>query len=218
MRYRESSLLQKLVQERKGAYSEIPEKRKMLLKQVAMDLAALYLSEKSLDITVICTHNSRRSQLAQVWLELGIAAFGLKNCHAHSGGTEATAFNQRMVRALTEKGIRLEMKKEGENPIYHLSDQMLSSDTQYFSKKYGADPNPKLNFVAIIVCDSADKACPIVFGAKKRFYLPFEDPKNYDGTKKEAFAYQAKVDEIGGEMIYLLSAFKSNLAKNTVSP
>ena len=47
----------------------------------------------------ICTHNSRRSQLAQVWAGTAARVFGIAGVETFSGGTEVTAFNPRAIAA-----------------------------------------------------------------------------------------------------------------------
>ncbi|MDV7401328.1 hypothetical protein RZS08_58465, partial [Arthrospira platensis SPKY1] len=48
-------------------------------------------------LVFICTHNSRRSHLAQIWMATMARYFGLEHVATYSGGTEATAFNPRAV-------------------------------------------------------------------------------------------------------------------------
>ena len=64
-----------------------------------------YKSGKTPQAIVICTHNSRRSHLGQLWLAIGADFFELPQLETFSGGTEATAFNPRAVAALHRVGF-----------------------------------------------------------------------------------------------------------------
>jgi hypothetical protein len=55
-----------------------------------------------------------------------------------------------------------------------------------------------------MVCDHADTNCPVIFGARKRFSLPYKDPKRFDGSEYERRGYIDSVLEIGSEIYYLL--------------
>lgn len=151
------------------------------------------------NVIVICTHNSRRSQLAQVWLNELAATYQIA-VQAWSGGTEATAFNHRMVEALRRKGFDLQNTENGENPKYHIGHGKEGAQHLYFSKEYGQRPNPEADFIAVLVCASAEQRCPIVRGASSRHYLPYLDPGQADGTDDEELTYLNKVDQVGKEM------------------
>ncbi len=155
-------------------------------------------------INFICTHNSRRSQLAELLLhDLGRRK-GLKQLHTYSGGTEATAFNYRMVDALRKSGYDIEMiGKETSNPLYTYNN--YGEDHYFFSKKYDHSYNPGKDFIAVTVCSDADENCPLIHNCRERFHLGYEDPKKADDTDLENQAYSEKVQEIKSEMSYLLS-------------
>jgi arsenate reductase (thioredoxin) len=44
-----------------------------------------------------------------------------------------------------------------------------------------------------------------VVGAEKRISLPFDDPKDFDGTNQEAIKYHERVLEIGREICFAFS-------------
>ena len=58
---------------------------------------------------------------------------------------------------------------------------------------------------AVMTCSDADEACPIVQGADARFAIPYEDPKAFDGTREEAWAYDERCRQIAREMLYVFS-------------
>ena len=185
--------------------SLILEERKKELSALAGLMHSSILELGFANVIFICTHNSRRSQVAQAWCYLWADFFGMEEVHAYSGGTEATAFNVRMVDAMNRAGFEMEKRDQSVNPHYRM--KTVGGDPagpDFFSKVYSHPTNPQEDFIAVMVCDQADAECPFIPGAFKRFSLPYEDPKTHDGTEKEIRAYDQKVLEIGREM-YLLA-------------
>ena len=153
-------------------------------------------------VNFICTHNSRRSQLAQVWCQLGAWTLGLP-IKTYSGGTVATQLYSSVVTTLVNEGIDIKGSPEGNVPIrLYFGDDMLD----LFSKEYSDGVNPKADFIAVMTCDHADENCPIVTGATNRTPLTYEDPKKYDGTPKETEAYKETSEAIA---LDVLQAFRS---------
>ncbi len=159
-------------------------------------------------LTFVCTHNSRRSHMAQLWAQAAAHHHGLDQVQAWSGGTEATAFNPRAVTALTGHGMDIAPTGEvlgEENTVYQTRLGEGLPALRSFSKTF-ADPfNPQQGFAAVMVCSSADAACPYVEGAETRISVPYLDPKTSDGTPEEAATYAAKSLEIGVEMAWLMA-------------
>ena len=177
--------------------------RRNELDDLALIITEQLREENSLDITVVCTHNSRRSQLGEVWINTLAPYFGINNITAYSGGMEETAFNYRMVNALTEAGFNIEMISDGSNPKYILGNSDLENHP-LFSKIYNDPMNPQSGYMALMVCGHADENCPIVHGMKYRIPLRYKDPKAADDTEQEGVVYHEKVEEIGREIYYLL--------------
>ncbi len=187
----------------------IPEDRKSALEKLSHYISEKLKSGKTVRLIVICTHNSRRSHIGQLWLNVAAIYLGLKYIETYSGGTEATAFNHRSVAALRKAGFPLIRKTEDPNPVYAFDiNQETSSPTELFSKKYDSAPNPTSAFAAIMVCSEADEGCPFIPGAESRFSLPYQDPKNFDDTPQETAAYDERVLQIGREMCYVLEEVK----------
>ena len=88
------------------------------------------------------------------------------------------------------------------NPTYLVSTGL--TDMACFSKKYGDESNPSEGFGAVMTCSIADRSCPLVYGADARFAIPYIDPKVSDGTDAEAATYDARLGQIGTEMLYLM--------------
>ncbi|MFM6984933.1 MAG: hypothetical protein ACKOXF_12420 [Chitinophagaceae bacterium] len=188
-------------------HEEILPERKKELDEIAEWIHDQLKQNKKLDCIVICTHNSRRSHLGQLMLALASEYYGIEGISAYSGGTEATAFNIRMVDALKDVGFEIQSTKTGENPFYNIKwgDNSTQELKGVFSKNYAHEVNPQSNFMAILVCDSADRNCPVVLGASKRISLPYKDPKEFDNTKAESEAYKEKIFEMGREFFYLIN-------------
>jgi protein-tyrosine-phosphatase len=184
----------------------ITETRKQELESLAIVINESLTNFGKAEITVICTHNSRRSQLGQLWIKAAAIHYGIKNIYTFSGGTEATSFNFRMVNAVKEYGFKVKQLDENVNPKYHISlgEEDESMDILY-SKVYSENYNPQSNYIAVMVCSQADEGCPFVAGAFKRISLPYLDPKEFDDTEFESIKYLEKVKEIGREMLYTVS-------------
>jgi protein-tyrosine-phosphatase len=187
--------------------SVISLERKEELDEIARTIIHHLKDERNLDIIVVCTHNSRRSQLGEIWINTLAPYFGLETIIAYSGGMEETAFNIRMVRALRYFGFEIKEMEEGKNPKYALNSENIKNHP-LFSKVFDHEMNPKSGFMALMVCGHADENCPIVQGMKYRIPLRYEDPKVFDGTAQENGAYRNKVKEIGREMYYLLDKIR----------
>lgn len=155
------------------------------------------------DVIFICTHNSRRSHFGQVWAQALAAHAGLP-LRAWSGGTEATACNPRTIRALEQAGFRAEQLDEGANPRYRIRFSEGGEGVEAWSKVYSDPANPQSGFAAVMTCDSANEACPVVQGAAARFAIMYEDPKRFDGSPGEEAAYAERCLQIASELMYVM--------------
>jgi arsenate reductase len=151
----------------------------------------------------ICTHNSRRSHLTQVWAQAAANYYGIP-LTAYSGGTEATALYPAILETLHAAGIQSQLLAASENPIYALRTGPNTPPIIGFSKVYEDVFNPQSNFIALMTCSSADTGCPIVLGAAARFPLRYEDPKVYDGTAEQSAKYAERSKQIATEMRYIM--------------
>lgn len=185
-------------------FDEIGKERKSKLEELSQYICQKQDKNEAIEAIVICTHNSRRSHLGQVWLQVAAAFYGIKNFTSFSGGTEATAFNANAVVALQKAGIQIEKTDETTNPIYKAIYGGDFPPITMFSKAYSHKANPAKNFAAIMVCTQADEGCPVVLGAEARFSLPYNDPKDFDGTPQQTAAYDDRCREIAREMFYLI--------------
>ncbi len=197
------------VKQRLAEESEIPKERQEDLLKLSRYIAQCRASNKPIKLLFVCTHNSRRSHMAQLWAKIGAVHFGMDPVECYSGGTEVTAMNSRTVAALQRAGLTIE-KENGEttNPRYTVSYDKSKTAEICFSKTLSEAPNPKAQFAAIMTCSSADVACPNVQGSDLRLALPYEDPKVSDGTANEATSYDAKSREIAREMLFVMARAK----------
>lgn len=186
-----------------GAYG-IPEERKRLLDDLAAFISGKRGAGESAELTFICTHNSRRSQMGQLWAAAAAAHFGVEGVSTYSGGTEVSAFDPRAVTAIRQTGFVLE-ERGGDNPRYQVRFDAAGPAMECFSKMYDDPVNPSEGFAAVMTCSEADEACPVVSGAALRAPIRYDDPKVADGTPKEAAAYDERCRQIATEMLYLFS-------------
>ncbi|HOC44276.1 MAG TPA: hypothetical protein PKJ99_14775 [Thermoanaerobaculales bacterium] len=187
---------------------QIPAGRRETLARLADFVAGRAATGRPAELTFICTHNSRRSQLAQVWAKTAAEYFGVPAVETYSGGTEATAFDPRAVAAMWRAGFRIDDPDGGDNPVYRVRFAEGGKPMECFSKVYDQPPNPRDGFAAVMTCSVADVACPVVLGAAERISLPYDDPKDFDGTDQEEAAYDERCRQIAREMLAVFSRFK----------
>jgi len=197
--------LQPYVAARIGEFGEISGHRRQQLQKIAAYVRDADKLNPPARLTFICTHNSRRSQLCQIWAATAAAYYGVPHVEAYSGGTQVTAFNSRAVGALIRAGFTIEAAKGSQNARRRVRYRADGPALDCFSKVYSDSPNPKANFCAVMTCSVADKQCPIVEGASLRVSLPFDDPKDFDGTPQETQKYDERCRQIARELLYLFS-------------
>ncbi len=204
-----SKLFPKLTQylnERTAEFDTIGDERKHDLVRVADYVRESLSHARVARLMFICTHNSRRSHLAQIWTEVAARYYGVTGLETFSGGTEATALNPRAVAAMQRCGLKITADDpRSSNPRYSLFTSDDSEPIICFSKCYDAPPNPREGFCAVMTCSQADDACPIVSGCDLRMPIRYEDPKIADDTDHEAQRYDERCAQICREMMYLVS-------------
>ncbi|EEI94300.1 hypothetical protein HMPREF0765_0041 [Sphingobacterium spiritivorum ATCC 33300] len=183
----------------------ISEERKAIL-QPLMDFVQQKVNNRQdVNINFICTHNSRRSHLSQVWAQVASAHFNIPNVHCYSGGTEETALFPKVAETLTNKGFKIFKIADNNNPVYAIKYSDNALPVIGFSKKYDSPFNPVSAFVAIMTCSQADGGCPFIAGAEKRIPITFEDPKISDNTPEQSKVYAERSLQIATEMFYVFS-------------
>jgi arsenate reductase (thioredoxin) len=202
---RELQKVQESITRLVAQFNQIAEERKVILDELTNFITHRSSTNKKTLLNFICTHNSRRSHIAQIWAQTAAYHFGVGNVETFSGGTEATAFNLRAVEAMKRVGFEITTIQEGSNPVYAVKFSSDSPAMKVFSKKYDDPSNPRSDFAAIMTCSHADENCPFVAGATKRIALTYNDPKDFDGTPQEEEMYSERVDDIGREILYAFS-------------
>jgi arsenate reductase (thioredoxin) len=204
--------LQITVDKLSAEFKQISSTRRDLLASLTDFIQLRTKQHLPVNLNFICTHNSRRSHIAQLWAQAAANYYGIPNVHCFSGGTEATAFNPRAVKAMREAGFSIKSIKEADNPLYEVRFAESTEPGIVFSKRYDDAFNSSKDFAAVMTCSHADENCPIIFGAIKRIALTYDDPKDFDGTTLEESKYSERVHEIGREILYAFSKVISTAA------
>ncbi len=189
---------------------DIPSSRRELLSVLVLEIRQRLAATHPIQLNFICTHNSRRSQLGQVWAAVAARVHDVPRVVTYSGGTEATAFNPRAVAAIERAGFAIE-KGTGpneNNPLYFVRYSSAVEPARCFSKVFDDSENPKDDFVAVMTCGEADQNCPVILGAK-RIPLLYDDPKIADDTDEETTRYDERSDQIGTELLWIFREVKN---------
>ncbi len=197
----------------KHAANELPVERVELLGEASTEIAAALKGQSKIALNFICTHNSRRSHLAQLWCAVACREYGLHDrVISVSGGTEATACNERIVRSLRRCGLSVVAQDPtAGNPRYWVQYEEQTPPIELYSKKFDAGENPSDNFFAMMCCSDADEKCPVVRGASGRVALHYLDPKVSDDSEVEAATYDSRRDQIAAEMMFMIGRVAEQL-------
>ncbi len=186
----------------------VSDERKEMLNPLVEYIQNKVNANKEIRLNFICTHNSRRSHLSQIWGQTMAFQFGIKNIFCYSGGTEATAMFPKVGETFTNQGFQIQKLSQEQNPVYAVKFDENQNPIICFSKAYFDDFNPKSHFGAIMTCTNADEGCPIVFGAEARFPIKYDDPKAFDGTELMDEKYSERSLQIASEMYNVFSQIK----------
>lgn len=189
-------------------FESISAERKIILQPLVDYIQTKAANQQEIRLNLICTHNSRRSHLSQVWAQTAAAYYDIKNVFCYSGGTEATAMFPMVSKTLAKQGFEIKTIAEGSNPVYSIKYAANEHPVIGFSKTYDDSFNPQDEFAAIMTCSQADGGCPFIAGAEKRIPITFEDPKVFDNTPQQAEKYEERSLQIAAEMFYVFSQIK----------
>jgi arsenate reductase len=115
-----------------------------------------------MNILVLCTGNSCRSQLAEGYLR----KFAQDKATIYSAGIETHGVNPKAIATMKEDGIDIS------NHTSNNVDEYAAIDFDY----------------VITVCDHAKEACPVFPSKAKKFHYNFPDPAKATGTEEEIMA------------------------------
>jgi len=189
-------------------FNQIPADRKEYLNELVSYIAEQQKAQKAINLVFVCTSNSRRSHMAQVWSQIASYYYNINNVNTFSGGTEKTKVNKNALLALEKTGIFLQSHQQSENPVWFAFVGVKFTPMILFSKVYTDSTNPSKNFGAVMVCAEANESCPIVAGADFRLGLPYQDPKAFDNTAQQNEKYDERCRQIAREMFYVFSQIK----------
>jgi arsenate reductase len=186
--------------------STISKERKEVLEPLISYIKGKQETNSPIRLNFICTHNSRRSHLSQIWAQAMASHYGVSNVNCYSGGTETTAMFPKVVETLTKQGFQIQQLSQEANPVYAVKYETNAPAVIGFSKTYGDDFNPSSEFAAIMTCSSADEGCPMVFGCEQRIAITYEDPKVSDGTPAQDAVYLERSLQIATEMKFVFES------------
>lgn len=201
------SILQSTIEQLKNL--EVNGERTSVLEPLVAYIQDKIDTNQEIRLNFICTHNSRRSHLSQIWAQTMAFHFGVKNLFCYSGGTEATAMFPKVAETLLNQGFQILKLSETNNPVYAMKFDENQHPILCFSKAYFDEFNPKSAFGAIMTCNNADEGCPMVFGAESRFPIKYDDPKAFDGTELMNEKYNERSLQIASEMYFVFSKLKN---------
>ena len=185
-------------------FDQLPTERKTLLTELTRFVQQSPAGQP-VYLNFICTHNSRRSHLGQVWAQIAAHYYGVIPVKTFSGGTEATAMHANTVQALIRAGVRVLKKEDGDNPVYELAYDDDVAPMNCFSKVYHHETNPAKEFAAIMTCSDAEENCPFIPGVDLRIATTYEDPKISDGTSQQDETYDERCAQIARECLWVMS-------------
>lgn len=141
--------------------------------------------KKNVNILVLCTGNSCRSQMAEGYLR----KFGQEEIEVYSAGIETHGLNPLAVKVMAEDG--LDISRHTSNHV----DEYANIDFDYI----------------ITVCDHARENCPYIPGKAIRFHHNFPDPAKASGSEEEILEEFKKVRDM---IMQYISDFIQNIESN----
>ena len=186
-------------------FGTIPNERKEILQQISAYIRSKQEQNKPINLVYICTHNSRRSHLGQIWAKVASHYYNIANVNTYSGGTEATAFNINAINALGRVGFNIQKTTDSANPVYHVYHSDGDEPSVCFSKVYDHPHNPVSEFAAIMTCSDAEENCPFIPGVELRVGTTYDDPKAFDNTPLQDEKYDERCKQIALETLYAFS-------------
>ena len=190
--------------------ADLNQERKAILQPLVAFLQKSTATKESIRLNFICTHNSRRSHLSQIWAQTMAHYFGIDRVSCYSSGTEATTVYPKIIETLQAVGFEISTIQAATNSVYAIKFDANEAPIIGFSKTIDAPFNPQSEFAAIMTCTQADLGCPFVAGASARISLPFEDPKAFDNSPDVLVHYEARSRQIATELFYVFSQLKNN--------
>jgi hypothetical protein len=191
--------LERTVRELLAEPDSIHPLRQANVRNVALYVAGDILAGGSASIMFLCTHNSRRSQMAQAWGLAAAARFDVP-VTCYSGGTGPTRVHSSAMAGLSALGFDVLPAGEGRFSVAFSH----AGRTELWSKRY-QDAAKERQFIAIANCSQADEGCPTIPSARTRLAMLYDDPRVADGHPDEVQVYTACASTIGRELMALFA-------------
>jgi len=190
---------------------QIDTQRTKLLTSIGKFIAEELKVTKKVNLNYICTQNSRRSQLAQVWSSYASFYYKFPEIKNFSGGTSVTAFYRNTAKTLQEAGFNFQIIEfSHQNPVYTISYKNCKHPIRGYSKLYFDETN-KTPFIAITTCPKVKESCPFIPEAVEHFYLPYNDPKTFDTSLYKAEKYLETNKQIAGEIHFIFEMISKSI-------
>ncbi len=134
-----------------------------------------------MNVLILCTGNSCRSQMAEAILQKEIGSQG----KIFSAGLKPQQVNKYAIKVMAEIG-------------YDISNNTSNHIDEY----------KQITFDYIItVCSNADENCPMISGNTAKVHIPFDDPADASGTDDKILDEFRRVrDEIKSRLINWLNS------------
>lgn len=189
----------------------VNEERQGILINISQHICSLYKPNDGCSILIVCTHNSRRSQLAEALWSMAAEFYEIPQLVVSSSGTEATAFHPNALDALRQFGAQADIASDGPNPTYRVS-WRVGMEKKMFSKKINDTlESAEASIGMVAVCSDAAENCPVILGADWKLSLPYLDPKHADNTPEAPLVYQATLETIAKEALFIMKNVKGQL-------
>ncbi len=146
---------------------------------------------KTRSIVFLCTHNSRRSQICEVWGKV-FAEIYRKKININSAGAFKTVVHSQVYESIVKCGLVVDNKKEifFDKKKFKLNSKTIDSLTMK-------------NFIAVMTCSNAEKSCPNDPRSIRNIKMFFNDPRIYDETDKMSREYLNTTIYIAEELNYI---------------
>ncbi|HAO29464.1 MAG TPA: protein tyrosine phosphatase, partial [Chryseobacterium indologenes] len=99
-------------------YQNITDDRKIVLQPLIEFIQGKIDRQVDVNLNFICTHNSRRSHLSQIWAQTAAKYYQIPNVYCYSGGTEETALYPKIAETLNDQGFTIFKISNTDNPVY----------------------------------------------------------------------------------------------------
>lgn len=191
-------------------HKPLSEDRKKVLEPLVLYLQKKVDAHQPIRLHFICTHNSRRSHMSQVWGQTLAYYFKVANVVCSSGGTQTTAIHPMVIEVFKDAGFKIKKISQERNAVHCIKFAKNELPVISFSKTITHEINPESEFGAVMTCSEAD-ACPYVPGAEERFPVIYEDPKIFDADPLQKVKYRERSLQIAGELAYVFNSLKFSL-------